>query len=177
MSERKCKGCGCTDATACMTPGGPCHWVAEDQCSGCMVSEADWALIDQIAPLRIQMGAADAIELLTILRMGMALAAKVNPQPCIVCEALVRMICEHVAVTPALREFVGAQSIIEVPAERLDRVMLQRMLDQANDERSPQERKVAIVMYDPKLSEFQELHQRVTGNPWERIRRAIEGGQ
>ncbi len=51
--------------------------------------------------------------------------------------------------------------------------MLQRLLD----DRTPEERGVAIVIYDPKLSEFQQLHQRVTGNPWERIRRAIEERQ
>lgn len=32
---RKCKRCGCTWKCACVTPTGPCHWVAEDLCSDC----------------------------------------------------------------------------------------------------------------------------------------------
>ena len=36
-SARRCRICGCTDYTACDTApfGDPCHWVADDVCSGC----------------------------------------------------------------------------------------------------------------------------------------------
>lgn len=33
--ERKCRVCGCTNAVACVTPDGPCRWVAEDLCNAC----------------------------------------------------------------------------------------------------------------------------------------------
>lgn len=32
---RRCRVCGCTDATPCMGSEGPCSWVEEDLCSGC----------------------------------------------------------------------------------------------------------------------------------------------
>lgn len=35
MAEQTCRGCGCTDARACMTQDGPCWWVGEDLCSAC----------------------------------------------------------------------------------------------------------------------------------------------
>lgn len=35
MPERTCRGCGCTDANACVTDGQPCHWVEPDLCSAC----------------------------------------------------------------------------------------------------------------------------------------------
>lgn len=39
---RRCRGCGCTDLTACtLADGGPCWWVAEDLCSGCAVDAED----------------------------------------------------------------------------------------------------------------------------------------
>ena len=31
----KCKGCGCTTDSACVTKHGPCYWVRKDWCSGC----------------------------------------------------------------------------------------------------------------------------------------------
>lgn len=30
---RKCRVCGCTDTSACMTEDGPCFWLEEDLCS------------------------------------------------------------------------------------------------------------------------------------------------
>jgi hypothetical protein len=30
-----CRGCGCTEEQACVTPEGPCYWVDADLCSGC----------------------------------------------------------------------------------------------------------------------------------------------
>ena len=32
---RRCRGCGCDDTHACVTPAGPCHWVSPDRCSAC----------------------------------------------------------------------------------------------------------------------------------------------
>lgn len=37
--QRHCRQCGCTDAQACMTDDGPCHWVEPDLCSGCAGKE------------------------------------------------------------------------------------------------------------------------------------------
>ena len=35
-AERSCRGCGCTEARACVdTDGVPCHWVEWDLCSVC----------------------------------------------------------------------------------------------------------------------------------------------
>lgn len=34
-AARRCRLCGCTDAAACVTAAGPCHWVAPDLCSAC----------------------------------------------------------------------------------------------------------------------------------------------
>lgn len=45
--ERMCRGCGCTDSRACVTPGGPCAWVLLDVaaptgvCSAC-AAELEW---------------------------------------------------------------------------------------------------------------------------------------
>jgi hypothetical protein len=33
---RKCIICGCSQLQACQTEGGPCHWVGEQLCSGCV---------------------------------------------------------------------------------------------------------------------------------------------
>ena len=33
--ERTCRGCGCTDAQACVVDGIPCHWVDPTLCSAC----------------------------------------------------------------------------------------------------------------------------------------------
>lgn len=33
-----CRGCGCTDTSACMTEDGPCRWIEEDLCSGCVAT-------------------------------------------------------------------------------------------------------------------------------------------
>jgi hypothetical protein len=35
MTKRACRVCGCTWDRACLTPSGPCWWVAADLCSGC----------------------------------------------------------------------------------------------------------------------------------------------
>jgi hypothetical protein len=32
---RACRHCACTDDYACLTPDGPCAWVAWDLCSAC----------------------------------------------------------------------------------------------------------------------------------------------
>ena len=32
-AQRTCSVCGCTDSNACITPEGPCYWVAPDLCS------------------------------------------------------------------------------------------------------------------------------------------------
>ncbi|MBX3488888.1 GNAT family N-acetyltransferase [Parvibaculum sp.] len=32
---RRCRVCGCTQNKACVTPAGPCWWIAADLCSGC----------------------------------------------------------------------------------------------------------------------------------------------
>ena len=34
-AERKCRKCGCTETTPCLTMGDPCHWVEKDLCSAC----------------------------------------------------------------------------------------------------------------------------------------------
>ncbi|KKN54147.1 hypothetical protein LCGC14_0594960 [marine sediment metagenome] len=36
-SERVCAACGCSNLNACITPSGPCFWVAADLCSGCVL--------------------------------------------------------------------------------------------------------------------------------------------
>lgn len=33
--KHRCRDCGCTDASACETPSGACHWVEPDLCSDC----------------------------------------------------------------------------------------------------------------------------------------------
>ena len=35
VKERKCRVCGCTETTPCLTMGDPCHWVDKDLCSAC----------------------------------------------------------------------------------------------------------------------------------------------
>lgn len=37
MKGTKCRLCGCTDDTPCMTPEGPCSWVTKNTCSACVV--------------------------------------------------------------------------------------------------------------------------------------------
>jgi hypothetical protein len=32
-TDRRCRHCGCMDHRACLTPDGPCAWVAQDVCS------------------------------------------------------------------------------------------------------------------------------------------------
>lgn len=39
-AERRCRVCGCTENSPCMTEQGFCYWVEEDLCSAC-VEEAD----------------------------------------------------------------------------------------------------------------------------------------
>lgn len=36
---RRCRVCGCTGTRACMTEDGPCFWLEEDLCSGCLDRE------------------------------------------------------------------------------------------------------------------------------------------
>ena len=36
IQPRKCRVCGCTTFHACDTPAGPCSWVEDDLCSGCV---------------------------------------------------------------------------------------------------------------------------------------------
>ena len=38
-----CRVCGCTDALACQTDEGPCHWVEKDLCSACVGKETQAA--------------------------------------------------------------------------------------------------------------------------------------
>lgn len=38
-NERKCRVCGCTDATPCMHTGLPCWWIEKDLCSDCASEE------------------------------------------------------------------------------------------------------------------------------------------
>ena len=33
--SRQCRICHCTDAEACVTDDGPCHWIEADLCSAC----------------------------------------------------------------------------------------------------------------------------------------------
>ena len=37
---QKCRRCGCTETTPCMTTDGPCYWVEPDLCSACASVEA-----------------------------------------------------------------------------------------------------------------------------------------
>jgi len=34
-SNWKCRGCGCTNETPCLTGGEPCSWAEKDLCSAC----------------------------------------------------------------------------------------------------------------------------------------------
>ena len=34
----ECRECGCTEDNACIVNSVPCHWVADDLCSACVVS-------------------------------------------------------------------------------------------------------------------------------------------
>ncbi len=36
---RRCRDCGCTEETPCVTGGVPCHWVERDLCSACVSKE------------------------------------------------------------------------------------------------------------------------------------------
>ena len=38
-SERQCRVCGCTQMQACQTEDGPCFWLEDDLCSGCLDAE------------------------------------------------------------------------------------------------------------------------------------------
>lgn len=39
MTERTCRGCGCTEHRACVDPeAGPCWWVEADLCSHCQAA-------------------------------------------------------------------------------------------------------------------------------------------
>ena len=35
----RCRVCGCTDFRACKTEAGTCHWVTDDLCSACDLSD------------------------------------------------------------------------------------------------------------------------------------------
>ena len=41
IEPRKCRVCGCTETTPCMTNSGPCYWVEPDLCSACAAGEAE----------------------------------------------------------------------------------------------------------------------------------------
>ncbi|MBX3447537.1 MAG: hypothetical protein KF765_12355 [Parvibaculaceae bacterium] len=36
---RQCRVCGCTQENACQTEDGPCFWLEDDLCSGCLDAE------------------------------------------------------------------------------------------------------------------------------------------
>lgn len=38
--DRQCRVCGCAEDHPCMTEDGPCFWLEQDLCSGCIDKEA-----------------------------------------------------------------------------------------------------------------------------------------
>ena len=102
-NERRCRVCGCTESSACVTAAGPCHWVAEDLCSACDGSHP-LALnpSDLSALLRVrfseQFPGPHAFQILTALQLALR-HPKFPPAARETVEAYARLFADEMGVT------------------------------------------------------------------------------
>jgi hypothetical protein len=93
---RRCRVCGCTEASACMHEGQPCHWVDLDLCSACATATgptadagaeiiaqtdhpagslrltmADMLVLQRTPPLGFEIGPLPAFQLLSLIQLAL----------------------------------------------------------------------------------------------------------
>lgn len=79
MNDQKCRVCGCTEDTACTTPGGPCFWVERDLCSACaqpmppgsILRYQDMKTLEACAPIPFSLPGPAAFMLLSLIQLAL----------------------------------------------------------------------------------------------------------
>lgn len=111
-TSQHCEICGCTEARACVTEDGPCHWVRPGLCSACagfgmVLQPLDMEALAAMPPVRCALDGLTAFCLVAAIQLACRHEKFVGPSREVV-EDFARGLGERIAITPHLQQVIEA---------------------------------------------------------------------